>query len=101
MAPWTFNALPDSLDAFEYLIVRDSNVVVHGSPGGDSVLGALSFDIVRAKGPPTDSLWRAVELKDGRTGYVATRNVRSSVDYRIGLRKIGRRWMIAFFVRGD
>jgi hypothetical protein len=101
MAPWTFTALPDSLDAFEYLVVRDSNVVVQARASSDSAIGTLSFDIVRTNGPPTDSLWRAISLRDGRTGFVESRSIRSPVDYRIGLRKSGGRWMIDFFVAGD
>lgn len=101
LAPWTFQALPDSLDAFEYLVVRDSNVVMYATASSDSALGTLSFDIVHANGSPTDSLWRAIRLKDGRSGFVESKSIRSPVDYRIGLRKMGGRWMIDFFVAGD
>jgi hypothetical protein len=100
-APWTFKALPDSLDAFEYLVVRDSNVVVRAKPDAkDAGFGTLSYDIVRAGGPP-DSLWRAIKLKDDRTGYVEAQHIRSPVEWRIGIRKYGGRWLIDFFVAGD
>lgn len=101
LAPWTFLALPDSLDAFEYLVVRDSNVVMHSAAySTDAGLGTLSFDIVRMGGA-YDSVWRGVRLPDGRVGYVETTHIRSPVEYRIGLRRFGTRWLIDFFVAGD
>jgi hypothetical protein len=100
MAPWTFTALPDSLDAFEYLVVRDSGVVVRAKPDS-AELGSLSYDIVRVGTDRGDSLWRAIRLPDGTSGYVETKHIRSPVDYRIGLRKAGGRWLIDFFVAGD
>lgn len=100
-APWTFKALPDSLDAFEYLVVRDSGVVVRAKPDAtDAGFGMLSYDIVRAGGPP-DSVWRAIKLKDDRTGYVEADHIRSPVEWRVGIRKYGGRWLIDFFVAGD
>ena len=101
VAPWTFNALPDSLDAFEHLMVRDSNVVVFAAATSDSALGTLSFDIVRAGPYQPDAARREIRLPDGRTGYVDASRIRSPVDYRIGMRKYGQRWLIDFFVAGD
>ena len=101
-APWTFNALPDSLDAFEHLIVRDSGVVVRVKPDiADPGLGTLSYDIVRAGVYRPDSVWREIRLPDRRTAYVEARHIRSSVDWRMGMRKVGNRWVIDFFVAGD
>jgi hypothetical protein len=101
-APWTFQALPDSLDAFQYLVVRDSNVVVRAKPDtADGGFGVLSYQIVHAGADRADSSWRAIGLPDGRTGCVETSHIRSPVDYRIGLRKTGGRWQIEFFVAGD
>jgi hypothetical protein len=102
IAPWTFLALPDSLDAFEYLVVRDSGVAVHTAPSAaDSTIGTLSYDIVRRGAAGSDTAWRAVALPDGRTGFVETKSIRSPVEYRVGLRRFGARWMIDFFVAGD
>ena len=100
VAPWTFNALPDSLDAFDYLIIRDSGVVVYAAPDSASI-GTLSLDIVRRGGGLSDSLWRSIRLPDDRMGFVEVKHVRSPVDYRIGFRKISGRWLIDFFVSGD
>jgi len=101
-APWTFNALPDSLDAFEFLIVRDSNVVVRARPDAASAaLAVLSYDIVRA-GPYTgDPDWRMVALANGDTAFVAARSIRSPVDHRAGFERRDGRWLLVFFLAGD
>jgi hypothetical protein len=100
-APWTFHALPDSLDAFEYLVVRDSNVVVRQRPDATSpALDILSFDIVRA-GPYKPGPWRAVALADSGSGYVEASRIRSPVDYRAAFERRAGRWRLVFLVAGD
>ena len=100
-APWTFTALPDSLDGFEYATVRDSNVVVRAtrSASGEA-LGTLTYDIVRVRAPASAGM-REVGLRDGRKGFVDANAIRGPVEYRIGLRRSGTRWVIDFFVAGD
>jgi hypothetical protein len=100
-APWTFTALPDSLDAFEYAVVRDSNVVVRANrEANGEALGTLSYDIVRVLAPASAGM-REITLPDGRKGFVAANAIRGPVEYRIGLRRSGTRWLIEFFVAGD
>jgi hypothetical protein len=102
VAPWTFHALPDSLDAFEHLVVRDSGVVVRERPDAASAaLAVLSFDIVRAGPYGGKSPWRAIALGDGRVGYVESSRIRSPVDYRAGFARREGRWRLVFFVAGD
>jgi hypothetical protein len=101
-APWTFKALPDSLDSFEHLVIRDSNVVVRATPDlSDPGFGTLSYDIVRSGPYRADSVWREIKLPDGRAGHVPVEHIRSPVDWRMGMRKYGGRWLIDFFVAGD
>lgn len=102
-APWTAGpVLPDSIDAFEHLVVRDSSVVVRATANAaDPGFGTLSYDIVRASGELPDSLWRGIKLPDGRAGYVESRHIRSPIEWRMGLRRYGSRWLIDFFVAGD
>lgn len=100
-APWTFFALPDSLDAFEYLIVRDSAVAVHERADVTSrVIARLSFDIVRA-GPYQPGPWRAIALADSGSGYVQASRIRSPVDYRAAFERREGRWRLVFLVAGD
>ncbi len=101
-APWTFLALPDSLDAFEHLIIRDSAVVVRETAGpASAVLGLLSYDIVRAGEYDPEAAWRAIALADGRRGYVAVAQIRSPVDYRAGFTRRDGRWWLVILVAGD
>lgn len=101
-APYTFDALPDSLDAFEHLIVRDSGVVVRERPDAASAAVAmLSFDIVRAGPYSTDPSWRAIALADRRVGYVEGTSIRSPIDYRAGFERRAGRWWLVVLVAGD
>ena len=101
-APWTFKALPDSLDSFEHLVIRDSNVVVRAKADrSDPGFGTLSYDIVRSGPYRADSVWREIRLPDGRSGFVPVDQVRSPIEWRVGMRKSGGRWQIDFFIAGD
>lgn len=101
-APWTFLALPDTLDAFEHLIIRDSAVVVRESADpASAALGVLSYDIVRAGEYDPEAAWRAIVLADGRRGFVSAAQVRSPVDYRAGFERRAGRWWLVILVAGD
>lgn len=101
-APYTFDALPDSLDAFEHLIVRDSGVVVRERPDASSAaLATLSFDIVRAGPYSADPSWRAIALANGRMGYIEGTRIRSPIDYRAGFERRAGRWWLVVLVAGD
>lgn len=104
-APWMYTALPDSLEVFEHLVVRDTLVAVRlAASDTASPIGTLSHTVVRASAmelQPRDSLWRAVVLADNRTAFVPAAHVRSPVDWRVGLGFENGRWTIQFFVAGD
>lgn len=101
-APYTFDALPDSLDAFEHLIVRDSGVVVRERPDpASAALATLSFDIVRAGPYAADPSWRAIALAEDRVGYVEGVHIRSPIDYRAGFERRAGRWWLVVLVAGD
>jgi hypothetical protein len=101
-APWTFTALPDSLDAFEHLIIRDSAVIVRArADTAAAPIATLSWTVVRAGGNLADTVWRSIRLPNDSVGYVEARHVRSSVEYRIGFTRKGGRWVIDYFIAGD
>lgn len=101
-APYTFLALPDSLDAFDHLIVRDSGVVVRERPDSASTaIALLSFDIVKAGPYSSDTPWTAIALGDDRIGYVDAGKIRSAVDYRAGFERRDGRWLLVFLLAGD
>lgn len=102
-APWTFSGLPDSLDAFSYLIVRDDAVSVYEKPDSSSaVVGTLSFDIVKAAPSQSEgSGFRAILLTDGNNGYVASSKIRSPLDYRAIFERRNGRFVLVALVAGD
>jgi len=64
---------------------RGSNVRVRAAPATDAdaaILTTANFSIVKATGGPTSEGWAEVELVGQRKGYIATRFVRSPIDYR-------------------
>lgn len=108
-APYVFSRWPETTDAFEHVAVLGTDVRVRSAPSLDGkILASLGFDLVRLSQagrsrltPEQAKEWTAVELKGGRTGYVASRYVRSSVGYRALFNKINGRWRMTAFVAGD
>jgi hypothetical protein len=101
-APWTFTGLPDSLDAFSYLIIRADAVPVYEKPDSTSaVVGMASFDIVKA-GPSSEGTdFRSIVLTDGSNGYVAKSKIRSPLDYRAIFERRNNRFVLVALVAGD
>ena len=108
-APYTFSTFPDDLDAFEYAPIVGEKVRVRSQPNATaSIVTNLSYDIVKATFPSTDnnrdserSGWVRVVVPDGRNGYVASRYVRSAIDYRLGFERVRGKWLITAFIGGD
>lgn len=104
VAPYVFSKWPERTDAFEHVAVVGTGVRVRSQPGAQgAILTSLTFDVVqvqpRTPGLPAD--WTPVKLRDGRKGFIASRYVRSSVDYRAFLTRESGRWRLTFFVAGD
>lgn len=108
-APYLFGRFPEDLDAFDHLVLIGSDVRVRAEPRlGSKVLAVLSFDIVRYAREAEERLseeqsshWTAVALRDGRVGYVASRYLRSSIDYRALFERKDGRWRLTAFIGGD
>jgi len=103
-APHTFSTWPSELDSFECLAVIGTRVRVRAAPGLNArILTALDFAIVRAL--PSDggvtAGWTRVQLADGRTGYIASRYVRSPIDHRALFEFQDGRWWLMAYVAGD
>lgn len=109
MAPYSYSRFPDQLDAFQHAAVLGTDVRVRAEPNvGSPVLAALSFDIVRLSQAGRDRMtpeqaqeWTAVELQGGRTGFIASRYVRSPIALRAIFNKKDGRWRMTAFVAGD
>jgi hypothetical protein len=101
-APYVFARWPEKFDAFEHVAVLGTNVRVRAEKGTSGrILTALTFDVVRLASPGIDKDWVHVKLRDGRTGYISSRYVRSSVDYRALFNKTAAGWRMTAFIAGD
>jgi hypothetical protein len=108
-APYTFSTFPNDLDATEYASIVGENVRVRSQPTTSaSIVTSLSYDIVKVGLLISDNNreddipgWVRIVVPDGRNGYVASRYVRSAIDYRLGFQKIRGKWLIVTFIGGD
>jgi hypothetical protein len=109
VAPYVFSRFPPSLDGFEHVAVIGSGVRVRAGPDSTAAaIGRLSFDVVRRarQGAGGGSVsgsdeWTPVQLAGGRVGYVASRYLRSPIDYRAYFVRRGGRWVMLSLVAGD
>lgn len=104
VAPYVFSKWPERFDSFEHVAVVGTGVRVRSQPGTQgAILTSLTFDIVQVqpRSPDLPADWTPVKLRDGRKGYIASRYVRSPVDYRASLSRENGRWRLNFFVAGD
>lgn len=112
IAPYVFCRFPGMrFDVFGYAAITGTNVRVRAAPSSKAPVAAtLSYDIVKLASyeePVQETIggetypWRPIVLPGGGRGYVYGRFIRSSIDYRAGVRKTDGRWKIEFFLRGD
>lgn len=110
VAPYVHVWWPDSIDAFEHVVVTGSSVKVHEQPLAEArVLGTVNHSILRIRewknlspdGVPADSIWANVQLPSGVQGWIQSRDVYSPVSWRAMFVRHGARWVMVFFVAGD
>ena len=91
-----------TVDPFEAMIVTGENVPVHERALATSRrVASVSWNLVTLAAPLTDTRYQRVELPDGTTGYIATGQLRSLIDYRLIASSRNGRWRITSFVAGD
>src|SRR5262245_35401143 len=104
VAPYVFSQWPPSVDAFDHAAVIGSSVRVRSAPRPDApTLTTLDFAIVKLAPRPghTSDAWTGILLPGGRTGYVASSWIRSSLRYRAFFERRGGRWRMTTLVSGD
>jgi hypothetical protein len=104
VAPYVFSRWPNQIDAFEHVAVIGSNVAARATPDAQAgVMQTLTFSILRLAGDGgyPQRPWTAVVLPDGRTAYLASRYVRSPIDYRAYFRRSNGGWRMTMFLAGD
>jgi len=99
VAPYTFRC---GEEAFEDVVVLGSNVRLRAAPSERAdVVGLLSFSVVSlASGYPLGP-WAEVTVGDGRRGFVATRYIRSPIDYRALFVRSSNGWRMTALIAGD
>ena len=105
-APYTFSRWPYGVDSFDFVAVIGSNVRIRTMPMPDAPVLAQVSHLILELDPESLSKdwmteeWTAVRV-DGQKGYIATRFIRSPVDYRARFQFIDGRWRLIFFLAGD
>lgn len=102
VAPYTYSRWPEQFDAFSHFAVVGERVAVRASQRPTSeMLSTVSWAIVTLGPEGERDGMTQVELPGGRYGWIATRFLRSPVDYRALFVREGGRWQLAMFVAGD
>ena len=105
-APYTFSRWPRDVDGFDYVAVVGSEVRIRTLPRADApVVTQVSYEVLQldAEASSKDWMtedWTAVRI-DGKKAYIATRFIRSPIDYRARFQKVDGRWRLVFFLAGD
>jgi hypothetical protein len=105
-APYTFSRWPRDVDGFDYVAVVGSEVRIRTLPRADApVVTQVSYEVLQldAEASSKDWMtedWTAVRI-DGKKAYIATRFIRSPIDYRARFEKVDGRWRLVFFLAGD
>ena len=108
-APYAYAAFPESLDAFEHVVVTNPGAVLRDGPNANArVIRRLDYDIledVKSSGKmqheagPND--WDEVKTAAGQRGFVLSTDVRSPVEYRAIFEKRKGKWVIQTLIAGD
>lgn len=103
-APYYYANWPDSADSFECSVIIGRAVNVRREPHADAaIVGSVSYAIVRQTAGPANpgDEWAAIELRDGRKGYVRADFLGSPIDLRALFTRVNGRWRLTALVAGD
>ncbi len=107
-APYSFNAFPEDLDAFNHSVIFGNNINLRAKADRNAaIIGSLSYNVVEILDSVKDAndinktVWYEVKTLGGKQGFVSAEFVRSPIDYRAGFEKINGKWKMTIFVAGD
>lgn len=109
-APYSFEAFPDDLDAFEHQVIFGNNVNLRAKPDVSAeVITQLSYNVVKVdfknsvgkNNEEQSYAWLKVETLGGKKGFVSAEFVRSPIAYRAIFTKEKGKWKMTAFVAGD
>jgi hypothetical protein len=102
VAPYVFARWPANLDVYQFVAVTGVKVPVRSGSSADAdVMATLSHEAVELPEENPDAAWQKIRLADGRSGYVASSDLRSPVGYRAIFERRNGRWWLTAFVAGD
>ena len=100
VAPYVYSSC--KADAFKDVVVVGGNVRVRETAASDApVIATLSFTVVTLASAPKSGDWTRITLADGRQGFIASRLVRSPIDYRAFFTRVDGGWRMTLFLSGD
>jgi hypothetical protein len=100
-APYVYSRWPSELEPFEYVAVVGAGVRLRRRPSVRApVIASVSYAIVNVLGN-LDDPWTEVRLADGRSGFMASRYLRSPIDYRAWFARKNGQWRMTIFLAGD
>jgi hypothetical protein len=100
VAPYVYSSC--QADAFKGVVVVGANVRVRETAASDApVIATLSFAVVTLASVPKSGGWTRITLADGRQGFIASRLVRSPIDYRAFFTRADSGWRMTLFLSGD
>jgi hypothetical protein len=102
-APYTWLAPePPHVDPYDVYYVVGHNVRLRTAGNADApILGHLSYHAVEVYQKDEDAAYQSIRLTDGTDGYVATKYLRSLLDYRATFYKQDGKWLMTGFLAGD
>ncbi|MFC4294831.1 hypothetical protein ACFO0A_07115 [Novosphingobium tardum] len=100
--PWIFSRVPDDIDPGVTMLATGPAVAVRKSAEPEAkVMRRLDWNLI-AVNPPSSAKDIFVKVAgDGATGYVARKDLRSVLDYRLVADRGAQGWQITAFVAGD
>ena len=104
VAPYVHSRWPQGVDAFEHVAVVGDRVRIRTAPRQDAEPTSVSsFEILPLARPSVDTPegWTAVRLEGEKIGFIASRFVRSPIDYRAHFSRTDGRWQMLTFIAGD
>ena len=101
--PWYWSKGLDDVDPASEMIVTGDNVPLRQSASADgATIASVSWDAVELVGGlQTDTAYQQVKTRDGQTGFMATKMLRSVLDYRLFAASRDGVWSITSIVVGD
>lgn len=104
-APYYYANWPDAADSYECGVIIGRAVNVRREPRTDAaIVASVSYALVgQSTAVPANPAerWTAIDLRDGREGYVLADYVGSPLDLRALFNRVNGRWRLTALVAGD